>query len=131
MLERSSATVGSMRSRAVLPRASGSPDSSGDPGIKAFNGIYVQHLGEEGLAPGTPGRIALPVAGDDEKAKVVAMTLVDELGFDPVDAGGSDDSWRQQPGTPVYGGDFDADGVRSALEEASPDRTPEWQAVSE
>ena len=30
------------------------------------------------------------------------MRLVDELGFDPVDAGTLDDSWRQQPGTPVY-----------------------------
>ena len=39
------------------------------------------------------------------------MKLVDELGFDAVDAGGLDDSWRQQPGTPVYVSDHDADGV--------------------
>jgi predicted dinucleotide-binding enzyme len=36
------------------------------------------------------------------KAKAVVLQLVDELGFDAVDAGGLDDSWRQQPGTPVY-----------------------------
>ena len=33
------------------------------------------------------------------------MKLVDELGFDPVDAGDLDESWRQQPGSPVYGTD--------------------------
>jgi predicted dinucleotide-binding enzyme len=48
--------------------------------------------------------------------------LVDELGFDPVDAGTLDDSWRQQPGTPVYGTDFDANGVRKGLAEAAPER---------
>jgi hypothetical protein len=57
------------------------------------------------------------------------LGLVDELGFDGVDAGGLDDSWRQQPGTPVYTKDFDADGVRRALSAASRDRTPEWRAT--
>jgi hypothetical protein len=51
---------------------------------------------------GAPGRIALPVAGDDDAAKTVVLKLVGELGFDGVDAGGLDESWRQQPGTPVY-----------------------------
>jgi predicted dinucleotide-binding enzyme len=92
--------------------------------IKAFNGIQAQHLLERGLPPGTPGRIALPVAGDEPEAKAVVMRLVDELGFDPVDAGGIDDSWRQQPGTPVYGADLDAVGVREALRQASPERPP-------
>jgi predicted dinucleotide-binding enzyme len=44
--------------------------------------------------------------------------LIDELGFDAVDAGGLDDSWRQQPGTPVYGADLPADKARHALAEA-------------
>ncbi|MBD5607216.1 MAG: NADP oxidoreductase, partial [Candidatus Eremiobacteraeota bacterium] len=48
---------------------------------------------------------------------------------DPVDAGTLDESWRQQPGTPVYGKDYDAAGVRKALAEASEERTPEWRAV--
>src|SRR5262245_22785880 len=72
------------------------------PVIKAFNNIYARHLLERGRPRGSPGRIALPVAGDDAKAKAVVLQLVDELGFDAVDAGGLDDSWRQQPGTPVY-----------------------------
>jgi predicted dinucleotide-binding enzyme len=100
----------------------------GHPVVKAFNGIRAQHLLERGQAPGTPGRIALPVAGDDEAAKAVVMQLVDELGFDPVDAGTVDESWRQQPGSPVYGRDYDADGVRRALAEATPERSADYRA---
>ena len=85
-----------------------------------------QHLcrtpAQHGRPAGSEGRIALPVAGDDQVAKDVVLALVDELGFDPVDAGGLDDSWRQQPGTPVYGTDFDAEGVRQALAQASRSR---------
>ena len=98
------------------------------PVIKAFNNIRAQHLLEMGRPAGTPGRIALPVAGDDPVAKDLVMRLVDDLGFDPVDAGGLDDSWRQQPGTPVYGTDLDAEGVRRALAGARPERAPEWRA---
>jgi predicted dinucleotide-binding enzyme len=99
------------------------------PVVKAFNNIYAQHLMGLGRPAGTPGRIALPVAGDDAKAKSTVLLLVDELGFDGVDAGGLDESWRQQPGTPVYAADLDADGVRRALAEATKDRKPEWRAT--
>jgi len=57
------------------------------------------------------------------------MRLVNQLGFDAVDAGGLDESWRQQPGTPVYATDFDAEGVRRALAQASKERAPKWQAT--
>ncbi|MBQ0821113.1 NAD(P)-binding domain-containing protein [Microvirga sp. HBU67558] len=100
----------------------------GRPVIKAFNNIYARHLLERGQPRGTPGRIALPVAGDDPKAKDIVLQLVDELGFDGIDAGGLDESWRQQPGTPAYGTDHDAEGVRRALSEASRERKPEWLA---
>jgi predicted dinucleotide-binding enzyme len=100
----------------------------GRPVIKAFNNIYARHLLKQGQPQGTPGRIALPVAGDDPKAKAVVLQLVDELGFDGVDAGGLDDSWRQQPGTPVYATDYNAEGVRRALSEAGRERGPEWRA---
>lgn len=102
----------------------------GRPVVKAFNNIYAKHLLERGRPKGTPGRIALPVAGDDRRAKDVVMRLIDEMGFDPVDAGGLDDSWRQQPGTPVYATDFDAAGVKRALAEANPQRQREWRATS-
>jgi predicted dinucleotide-binding enzyme len=85
--------------------------------VKAFNTIYASHLLERGKPRGA-GRIALPVAGDDQRAKDVVIRLVDELGFDGVDGGSLDESWRQQPGTPVYGTDLDAAGVRRGLTEA-------------
>lgn len=97
--------------------------------VKAFNNIYAKHLMERGKPKGSAGRIALPVAGDDARAKSVVMQLVDELGFDAVDAGGLDESWRQQPGSPVYAKDYDAAGVRRALAEATQERKPEWRAT--
>jgi len=102
----------------------------GRPVIKAFNNIYARHLLERGHPKEAPGRIALPVAGDDQRAKDIVMRLVDELGFDPVDAGSLDESWRQQPSTPVYATDFDAAGVKLALKDATPERRREWRATS-
>jgi 8-hydroxy-5-deazaflavin:NADPH oxidoreductase len=121
----------------LLPEIeSGTPESRwvanqlGRPVIKTFNNIYAQHLLERGKPRGSEGRIALPVAGDDKRAKEIVMRLVDELGFDPLDAGGLDESWRQQPGSPVYAKDFDADGVRRALAQASNVRPPEFRAAT-
>lgn len=113
----------------------GTPESQwvaqqlGRPVVKAFNNIHARHLMELGKPPGAPGRIALPVAGDDERAKQTVMRLIDELGFDPIDAGTLSESWRQQPATPVYGTDPDAGGVRRALGEASKERKPEFRAA--
>jgi hypothetical protein len=100
------------------------------PVVKAFNNIYAQHLLEFGRPSGTPGRIALPVAGDNPQAKAVVLRLVEQLGFDALDAGTLDESWRQQPGTPVYGTDLDSEGVRRALAEAKKECTPKWSASS-
>lgn len=68
------------------------------------------------------------MAGDDEAVKAKVKAVVDELGFDAVDAGPLAASWRQQPGTPVYGADLDAAGVRAELAAAQPGRAPEWHA---
>jgi len=120
------------RAGRIEPIESGLPESRwveqqlGHPVIKAFNNIYAQHLLENGKPAGAPGRIALPVAGDDAAAKKVVLELVDELGFDAIDAGGLDESWRQQPGSPVYTKDYDAAGVRHGLSEAKRERTPDW-----
>ncbi|AOR31981.1 NADP oxidoreductase [Streptomyces fodineus] len=94
----------------------------GHPVIKAFNGTYAQDILDRPRPAGDPGRIALPVAGDDAVAKAKVRALIDELGFDTVDAGGIDDSWRQQPDTPVYGLRDGVEGVQKALAQASPDR---------
>ncbi|MFJ1927597.1 MULTISPECIES: NADPH-dependent F420 reductase [unclassified Streptomyces] len=111
-----------------LPESRWTETQIGHPVIKAFNGTYAQDIITRGLPAGTAGRQALPVAGDDVAAKAVVRELIDELGFDTVDAGGLDTSWRQQPGTPVYGSQGDAAAVEKALAAASPERTAEWRA---
>jgi predicted dinucleotide-binding enzyme len=99
----------------------------GHPVIKAFNGTYAQDILDLPRPADAPDRIALPVAGDDEAAKSRVRALIGELGFDTVDAGGLDDSWRQQPDTPVYGLRGDVEAVTKALAEASPERTPDFR----
>jgi len=114
---------------AGLPESRWVEKQLGRPVVKTFNNIYAKHLMEKGRPANASDRIALPVAGDDSKAKSTVMKLVEELGFDAVDAGGLDESWRQQPGTPVYATDFNAEGVRRALANASSKRPPEFQAT--
>ncbi|MER7309591.1 NADP oxidoreductase [Streptomyces griseoluteus] len=100
----------------------------GHPVIKAFNGTYAQDILDRPRPAGDPDRLALPVAGDDEAAKRTVRALIEELGFDTVDAGGITDSWRQQPGTPVYGLRAGVEAVRKALAEASPQRPADFRA---
>jgi 8-hydroxy-5-deazaflavin:NADPH oxidoreductase len=102
----------------------------GAPVYKVFNGIWWKHLLEKGTRTGTPNRIALPIAGEDGPGRDLVHGIVDQLGFEPVNAGSIAESWRQQPGTPVYGKDFDAENTRRALAEATPERTSEWSARS-
>ncbi|NAZ84109.1 NAD(P)-binding domain-containing protein [Kineococcus sp. R8] len=90
--------------------------------VKAFNGIQAEHLLTAGRPAGDPERRALPIAGDDADAKATVTGLLDAVGFDAVDAGSVADSWRQQPGTPVYGAEAGVDGIRSALAEATAER---------
>jgi predicted dinucleotide-binding enzyme len=115
---------------AGLPESQWVAQQLGRPVVKAFNNIYARHLLELGRPKGATGRIALPVAGDDEAAKAVVLKLVDELGFDGIDAGGWTSHGGQQPGTPVYTKDFGAEGVRRALSEATKVRTPEWRGTA-
>ena len=101
------------------------------PVIKAFNNIFAKSLLEKGVEKGTAGRIALPVAGDSPDAKATVLRLVDALGFDPVDGGDLDNSWRQQPGTPAYCHDLEAAALRRALAEADRSRIAEYRAQEE
>lgn len=101
----------------------------GRPVVKAFNTIYADHLGRAGVHATSRGRTALPVAGDDPNAKAAVLKLIDQLGFDGVDAGTLAESWRQQPGTPVYTTDCDLEGVRQGLLDASRERQARWRAT--
>ncbi|GAA2593843.1 NAD(P)-binding domain-containing protein [Streptomyces lienomycini] len=99
----------------------------GHPVIKAFNGTYAQDLLDRPRPAGASDRVALPVAGDDAPAKAKVRALIDELGFDTVDSGGIDDSWRQQPGTPVYGLREGVEGVTEALAQAPAERPADFR----
>jgi len=95
----------------------------GRPVVKVFNNIYAAHLEGSGKPVGTPGRISLPVAGDEAAAKQQVMALVEELGFDAVDDGSLHESWRQQPGTPSYGADLPAAELQKQLASLGTKRT--------
>jgi predicted dinucleotide-binding enzyme len=96
----------------------------GHPVIKAWNNIGAGSFDTEGLPTGSEGRIALSVAGDDAQAKKIAMDLVETTGFDAIDAGTLEESWRQQPGTPAYCVDFQADALQHALATAIREEAP-------
>ncbi|NDL63669.1 NADPH-dependent F420 reductase [Acerihabitans arboris] len=83
--------------------------------VKAFNSIRVNDLERDGLPAGTPGRRALPISGDDAAAKRTATALIEQFGFDAVDAGPLAEGWRFQRGRPMYCERFDIAGLQKAL----------------
>jgi hypothetical protein len=70
--------------------------------IKAFNAIRMDDLLNDGLPASAAERRALPIAGDNAQGKAIVTALLDEFGFDVVDAGGLAEGWRFEAGTPVY-----------------------------
>jgi 8-hydroxy-5-deazaflavin:NADPH oxidoreductase len=98
------------------------------PVVKAFNTIRPASLASLGKPAGTAGRTAIPVAGDDPAAMSAVLELADQLGFDGFDAGPLAESWRQQPGTPVYTTDLSLDAARQALADATPEQTANWRS---
>jgi predicted dinucleotide-binding enzyme len=98
--------------------------------VKVFNNIFFRHLASLARPSGDADRSALPIAGDDAAAKTAVAAYLDAIGYDAIDDGSLADSWRQEPGTPVYGAPYgpfssetgrpaDADTIRAALAEAS------------
>ena len=71
--------------------------------VKVFNNIYFRHLASLARPAGSADRSALPIAGDDAAAKAAVTRYLDAIGYDAVDDGSLADSWRQEPGSPVYG----------------------------
>ncbi|MEW2395481.1 NADPH-dependent F420 reductase [Streptomyces sp. NPDC046862] len=70
--------------------------------VKAFNNIGDLHIPALARPAGAADRTALPIAGDDPEAKASAAALIDQLGFDTVDAGPLNESWRFEPETTPY-----------------------------
>jgi predicted dinucleotide-binding enzyme len=83
--------------------------------VKAFNHIEAAHLTTHAQAAGTPNRRALAIAGNDAVAKAEVSKLLDQFGFDVVDAGSLKESWRIQPDTPGYGPRRNAEELRRDL----------------
>lgn len=113
---------------------SGLPDSGwvaeqlGRPVFKAFNNIGVMSLLTKAKPRGSIDRVALSVAGRAGAEKAQVMELVDRLGFDPVDGGEIEASWRQQPGTAAYCRDLPADDLARAIADADEAEIPTYHA---
>jgi predicted dinucleotide-binding enzyme len=83
--------------------------------VKAFNHIYAAELTTHGQPHGTSNRRALAIAGDDAEAKARVTKMLDEFGFDTVDAGLLKEGWRIQRDTPGYGPRRNAEDLRRDL----------------
>jgi predicted dinucleotide-binding enzyme len=103
---------------------------AGSTVVKVFNNIVFRHLESLSRPSGAPDRSFLPIAGDNPEAMAAVTMFLDSIGWGAVDAGTLAESWRQQPGTPVYGapyGSFNdengspagAEAIRTALAAAS------------
>jgi hypothetical protein len=88
----------------------------GFPVVKVFNSILAESLKDLGKPKGEKNRIALSVSGDDTKAKEVVFMLVEALGFDPFDVGTIAQSWKQQPGSPIYCRDINLSALKKRVD---------------
>jgi len=102
----------------------------GRPVIKAFNNQLAYTQAHEGKPAGTPGRLAMSVYGDDAGAEKTVIGLIDDLGFDGIDAGPLAKSCRQQPGSPAYCTELTAPELRAALGRAAKGRSPGLRELS-
>lgn len=93
------------------------------PIVKAWNAVLSATLAQKGADKTRPGRIAIPVAGDELEAKSRVMELIEATGFGGFDAGSLETSWRQQPGTPAYCTELTADELKVALGKADQKRS--------
>jgi predicted dinucleotide-binding enzyme len=96
----------------------------GRPIAKAWNAIGSDSLVKNGKPAGSPGRIAIPIASDREVDTTVAMQLINDTGFDAYYTGSLADSWRQQPGAPIYCTDLTIDEMTSLVNTAEKERLP-------
>jgi 8-hydroxy-5-deazaflavin:NADPH oxidoreductase len=83
--------------------------------VKAFNHIHAASLTTDGQPAGSANRRALVIAGDDAMAKAAVSKLIDQFGFDVVDAGPLREGWRIQRDTPGYGPRRTAQQLRADL----------------
>lgn len=87
--------------------------------VKAFNHIMARSINADGAPAGTPGRRALAIASDHADAAALATAVYDEFGFDTVDIGSVEESWRVERDQPAYVVRQDADELRENLARAT------------
>jgi predicted dinucleotide-binding enzyme len=102
----------------------------GRPVTKAWNAVTSLTLVAKATPAGTPGRIAVPVAGDDPDARQIAAKLTDTSGFDPLDIGGLENTWRAQPGTSAYCTELPLEALEAAIERADAHHAPTRRDLS-
>lgn len=87
----------------------------GRPVVKAFNNLLAHSLEYGSKSEGAERRMAMAVSGDDGKSKKIISDLINDAGFDAVDAGSISESWRHQPGTPAYCTELNGEELKQAL----------------
>jgi predicted dinucleotide-binding enzyme len=70
--------------------------------VRAFSMLDAADMSGDGHPKGDPKRRALALAGDDPQARALVARLYDQFGFDPVDLGPLDESWRVDAGQPAF-----------------------------
>lgn len=69
---------------------------------KAFNHIMSSQILTDGRPAGDPDRRALATAGDSAEAVAFVTALYDEFGYDTVNIGPLEESWRVERDQPAY-----------------------------
>ncbi len=89
--------------------------------VKAFNAIVWTRLRDDGRPTGDSERIGIPISGDDAEAKRTVAELIDQIGFDAVDAGTLAEGGRKhQPGSPAYTQGLHTGELRALLPPSAP-----------
>ena len=100
------------------------------PVVKVYNSILAGSLAESGRPRGSGNRIALPLSGDSKRSKEVVAMLVNDSGFDTADIGSLADSWKQQPGSPIYCTDVNLSQIKSNLDSIQKNTLPERREMA-
>jgi predicted dinucleotide-binding enzyme len=98
--------------------------------VKSLNHLGYFKFEKSRRPSGTPGRVAMAVAGDDRGAVAAVLRLVDTLGFDAVDAGGLSAGLALQPDGPVFGVGHSAEKLSKLLSPEAPGANERHQMVS-
>jgi len=109
---------------AGMPESVWVSDQLQRPVVKAYNSILYRSLVHSGLPKGDALRVALPVSGEDKASKDVVSALVEASGFDALDYGSLQASWRQQPGSPAYCTDLTLAQLKKSLAKAEKELLP-------